>query len=138
MKKIIIFFLVLFTYTNAWSQTAASYYVSSVELANTTLTDENWFYSIEDFMAGMNEIARIFNTGVITYRVDRLNSLEEQLLQRAHSALSNETIRRGETWQVMLDYTLMANAPRGTRAYSFIFHRESNGELYYLVFRRDK
>jgi len=59
----------------------------------------------------MNEFAIMFNTNVVQYRVERLNSLEEQLLQKAQAALSNETIRRGETWQVMLDQMPISKAP---------------------------
>jgi len=138
MKKLV--FLILLSLINfgVWGQTASSYSVSSVEIANTTLKDSNWVSEVAKFVSGFNEIAAMFNTGVVYYKVDRLNSLEEQLLQRAHAALSNETIRRGETWQVMLDQMPMASAPRGTRAYTYFFHRESNGELYYLCYRRDK
>ena len=138
MKKIIFLGFFLALTIGIWGQTAASFSVTSVEIANTTLTDNNWVSKTAEFVSGMNEIARMFNTGVVQYRVDRLNSLEEQLLQRANAALSNETIRRGETWMVSLDQMRMENAPRGTRAYTFYFHRESNGELYYLCYRRDK
>ena len=138
MRKIYLLVLLSLINISVWGQTAASYSVTSVEIANTTLRDNNWVSELAKYVSGINEIASMFNTGVVMYGVDRLNSLEEQLLQRAEMALSNETIRRGETWQVMLDHTPMQNAPRGTRAYTFFFHRESNGELYYLAYRRDK
>lgn len=138
MKKLFLLGFVLLINLSAWSQTASSYYVTSVEIANTTLKDNNWVNELAKFVSGINEIASMFNTGVVMYKVDRLSSLEEQLLEKAHIALSNETIRHGETWQVLLDHTPMQNAPKGTRAYTFFFHRESNGELYYLAYRRDK
>jgi len=138
MRKMFLLVSLLLINISAWGQTASSFSVTSVEIANTTLTDRNWVSEIAKFVSGINEIAGMFNTGVLQYRVDRLNSLEEQLLQRANAALSNETIRRGETWQVMLDQMPIANAPKGTRAYTFFFHRESDGELYYLLYRRDK
>ena len=133
MKKLMVFVFVLLVNISAWGQTVASYSITSVEIANTTLTDRNWVSSLEEYMSGMNSIAAMLNTGIVAYRVDRLNSLEEQLLQRANAALSNETIRRGETWQVMLDQT-----PQGARSYTFFFHCESNGKIYYLLFRRDR
>jgi len=138
MRKMFLWVSLLLINISAWGQTAASFSVISVEIANTTLTDSNWVSEVAKFVAGMNEIAGLLNTGVITYKVDRLNSLEEQLLQRAIDALSNETIRRGENWMVFLDRMPMGNAPRGTRAYTFFFYRDSNGELYYLLYRRDK
>ena len=141
LRKSILLTLLVLISISAWGQTASSFSVTSVEIwggRNAITTDENWVNEVAKFVSGMNEIAGMFNTGVVQYRVDRLNSLEEQLLQRANAALSNETIRRGETWMVSLNQMRMENAPRGTRAYTFYFHRESNGELYYLCYRRDK
>lgn len=137
-KRFVFVALLLLISFNAWSQTAASYSVTSVEIANTSLRDNNWVSETAKFVSGINEIASMFNTGVVMYKVDRLNSLEEQLLQKALAALNNEEIRRGETWQVALDQRRMENAPRGTRGYTFYFHRESDGKLYYLCYRRDK
>jgi len=133
MKRLFLWFLLLLISLSAWGQTAASFSDISVEIANTTLRDNNWVSEVGKFVSGMNEIASIYNTGAVMYKVNRLNSLEEQLLQKAQTALSNETIRRGETWQVIIK-----QRPQGTRSYTFFFHRESNGELYYLLYRTDR
>ncbi|MCL2792503.1 MAG: hypothetical protein FWD87_05360 [Spirochaetaceae bacterium] len=133
IRKMFLLALLLLINIGAWGQTAASFSVTSVEIGYTTLTDRTWVSEIANFVSGINEIARILNTGAFMYRVDRLNSLEEQLLQRAEAALHNETIRRGETWQVILNQT-----PQGARGYTFYFHRESNGELYFLLYRTDR
>jgi len=133
------FLCLLFLLINitAWGQTAASYSVR-VEFINSTYTDRNWESEVAKIMSGMNEIAGIFKTGVFAYRIERLNSLEEQLHQKANAALSNETIRRGETWSVGLEQRPMVNAPRGTMNYIFYFHRDSNGEFYFLLYRLEK
>jgi len=137
MRKMFLCLLLLLINISVWGQTAASYSVR-VEISSTTLTDRNWVSEISKWMSGMNEIAVIYNTGVIAYEINRLNSLEQQLLQKANVALSKETIQRGETWSVGLEQRPMENAPRGTMNYIFYFHRDSNGELYYLLFRLEK
>jgi len=137
MRKMFLCFLLLLINITVWGQTAASYSVR-VDIASTTLTDRNWESEIAKYLSALNELAGMYNTGVIVYRIDRLNSLEQQLLQKANAALSKETIQRGETWSVGLEQRPMENAPRGTMNYMFYFHRDSNGELYYLLYRFEK
>jgi len=138
MRKMFFMVSLLLINISAWGQTAASFSVDRVAFASSTLTDRNWVSEIAKFMSALNELAAISKTGVITYEINRLNSLEEQLLQKANAALSNETIRRGETWLVGLEQRPMENAPRGTRSYTFFFHCDSNGELYFLLYRFEK
>jgi len=137
MRKNFLYLFLLLNNITAWGQTAASYSVR-VEFASATLTDRNWVSELAKWVSGMNEIAVMYNTGVIAYRIDRLNSLEEQLLQKANAALSDETIRRGETWSVGLEQRPMENAPRGTMNYIFYFHCDSNGKLSFLLYRFEK
>ncbi|MCL2832396.1 MAG: hypothetical protein FWD78_04425 [Treponema sp.] len=77
MKKLVLLLVLVLINFCAWGQSASSHYVASLNLANATLTDENWVGKTEELMPGMNEIARMFNTGVVQYEIYNLNILEE-------------------------------------------------------------